>query len=100
MSPVSFTPRDAWICLRHGVTHEPCPCLTRRVTNHDELSKNTQRTEYQHFWCCAHHPSAIQNFFEKRHECEWECHTQELKWYHSGKNPMPKSWGTPHGQDR
>jgi hypothetical protein len=25
----------------------------------------------------------------------WECHTQELRWWHNGFHPMPKSWGTP-----
>lgn len=41
----------------------------------------------QFFWRCAHHPSAIENFFEKRTTCEWGCHTQELKWYHHGMHP-------------
>lgn len=60
-----------------------------------ELSKNTQDGEqtFQHYWACEHYPSAIENFFRPRHECEWECHKQELEWHHSGKHPMPKSWG-------
>ena len=49
---------------------------------------------YQNFWCCAHHASAIDNFFEKRTTCEWDCHAQPLQWFHCGKNPMPKSWGS------
>jgi hypothetical protein len=49
-------------------------------------------TEFQYFWRCAHHPSSIDNFFAGRTECMWECHTQELKWYHGGVHPMPKSW--------
>ena len=49
--------------------------------------------EFQHYWRCAHHPSSIANFFEKRTTCEWGCHTQELQWYHGGVHPMPKSWG-------
>jgi len=24
--------------------------------------------------------------------CEWGCHTQELRWYHHGMHPLPKSW--------
>lgn len=51
--------------------------------------------QFQHYWRCAHHPIAIKNFFEGRTECEWECHLTELKWYHSGVHPTPKSWGTP-----
>jgi hypothetical protein len=47
---------------------------------------------YQHYWRCAHHTSAIQNFFEQRNSCEWCCHTQELQWYHGGEHPLPKSW--------
>lgn len=47
---------------------------------------------FQHYWRCAHHPSSIANFFEKRTTCEWECHTQELRWYHNGEHPLPKSW--------
>ena len=50
-------------------------------------------TEYQHYWCCAHHPSAIDNFFEGRLLCAWECHAEELKWYHNGQSPAPQSWG-------
>jgi len=49
-------------------------------------------TEFQHFWRCAHHPSALQNFQDERTECMWECHTQELKSWHNGSHPMPKSW--------
>ena len=49
---------------------------------------------YQAFWCCEHHQSAIQNFSDKRWNCEWGCHKEELKWFHHGKNPMPKSWGS------
>jgi hypothetical protein len=49
-------------------------------------------SEPQYFWRCAHHPSSIVNFFDSRTECMWECHTQELKWYHGGVHPMPKSW--------
>ena len=62
------------------------------------MSKNTQDAEQRHqrYWRCAHHPSAIENFFEKRTLCEWDCHTQELMWFHNGTHPMPKSWGTPH----
>jgi hypothetical protein len=54
-------------------------------------------SERQHFWCCVHHPVAMTNFFEKRTACEWMCHAQELRWYHNGVHPMPKSWGSPHG---
>ncbi len=50
----------------------------------------------QYFWRCAHHPSAINNFFVERSTCEWSCHTQELKWHHGGVHPMPKSWGSAH----
>jgi len=51
-------------------------------------------TEYQHYWCCAHHPNAMENFFQPRHTCEWGCHAEELKWYHNGQSPAPQSWGS------
>ena len=51
----------------------------------------------QNFWRCAHHTSAIENFFSTRQTCEWGCHTTELRWYHSGESPMPKSWAEPRG---
>lgn len=56
--------------------------------------------QVQHFWRCAHHPSAIDNHFDKLLGCEWDCQTQSLRWHHNGEHPMPKSWGTPYGQDR
>jgi hypothetical protein len=46
-------------------------------------------TFVQHFWRCAHHPIATQNFFERRATCEWECDTQALEWYHGGEHPLP-----------
>jgi hypothetical protein len=49
---------------------------------------------FQHYWRCAHHPSAIENFFDHRTTCEWGCHEQTLLWHHSGFHPAPKSWGT------
>jgi hypothetical protein len=48
---------------------------------------------FQYYWRCAHYPSALTNFFERRPRCEWMCHTQELRWYHGGEHPKPKSWG-------
>lgn len=32
----------------------------------------------------------MENFFTDITTCEWECHTQELKWYHSGEHSLPK----------
>jgi hypothetical protein len=43
---------------------------------------------HQYFWKCEHHPVATQNFFEHRATCEWGCHTQELRWHHSGFSPQ------------
>jgi hypothetical protein len=43
----------------------------------------------QLFWRCEHHPLAIDNFFAQRAECEWCCHTQELRWHHNGTHPTP-----------
>jgi hypothetical protein len=61
----------------------------------------TNTHEFQHYWHCAHHPLAIKNFFDGRTACEWECHTQELQWYHGGEQPMPKSWpATPRAGSR
>jgi len=48
--------------------------------------------EAQHFWRCAHHPSAIDNYFERRTECMWDCDAQRLEWYHSGSHPEPARW--------
>lgn len=52
-------------------------------------------TDHQRFWRCAHHPSAIDNFFGALTTCEWGCHDEALRWYHRGNHPLPKSWGTP-----
>lgn len=60
------------------------------------LSKNTHHAEqapFQGYWRCAHHLSAIDNFFDRRYSCEWGCHKTTLEWYHCGVHPMPKSWG-------
>ena len=54
--------------------------------------EDSQMTTFQYFWRCEHHPSAMENFFERRTTCELVgCHTQELKWYHFGFHPKP-SW--------
>jgi hypothetical protein len=50
---------------------------------------------FQHYWRCAHHPSAIQNFFEQRNSCEWCCEESRLLWHHGGEHPQPRSWGGP-----
>ena len=50
------------------------------------------QTEFQIFWRCAHHTSAMENFFEKRATCEWDCHCQPLRWFDKGVHPLPKSW--------
>jgi hypothetical protein len=47
---------------------------------------------HQHYWRCAHHPSAIDNFFERRTLCVFECHAQLLEWHHNGMHPAPASW--------
>lgn len=75
-------PGSAWVCMRHGITYDPCPCLTKRVT--------ADLQPYQQYWRCFHHPSAIDNFFEHRTKCEWECETQELQWWHHGDHPEPQ----------
>lgn len=82
---MSIFPRPRYtFCRVHGSQIGPCPyCL---------LGVEPAATVFQKFWRCAHHTSAIQNFFEKRHECEWGCHEQELEWYHNGTHQTPKSW--------
>jgi hypothetical protein len=52
-------------------------------------------TEFQNFWRCEHHSSALENFFNSTTVCEWCRHTQELRWNHGGESPMPKSWSLP-----
>lgn len=54
-------------------------------------------SEHQHFWRCAHHPSAIDNFFETRITCEWQCHETQLKSFDSGFHQRPKSWSARRG---
>jgi len=49
-------------------------------------------TDYQHFWRCAHYPSAMTNFFLNLKKCEWSCNEQPLRWHHLGSHPLPKSW--------
>lgn len=48
---------------------------------------------FQHYWRCAHHPSCIENFFESRQRCEWDCHTTALHSTDSGYHRPPLSWG-------
>ncbi len=55
---------------------------------------------FQYFWRCAHYPSALDNFQANRTTCEWECHTQELKWYNHGFHPVPNSWPAVHDDVR
>ena len=78
MSPVDFT-RDTWD--RDSWIFQPA-LRTPRGSG----------MAYQHYWCCAHHPGAIENFFLPRTTCEWGCHTQGLRWHDHGKSPLPKSW--------
>lgn len=77
-------------------------CQLHRGHDGDHVFELQTSPTVQHYWRCAHHPSAIENFFAKPQllGCEWDCQTQSLRWYHNGEHPMPKSWGTPHGQDR
>ena len=82
------TYKDRWVCYLHGATQGPYPCRTQRM--------EPTPPEYQHYWRCEHHPSALENFFRKRHTCEWMCHAEELRWHHHGNHPPPKSWGTPY----
>jgi hypothetical protein len=79
----------------YAANDQRCQLHRGHAGPHDfALRENTQRAE-QRYWRCAHHPSAIENFFDGRKECQWECHKQELHWYHNGTHPMPKSWGSP-----
>lgn len=49
---------------------------------------------FQRFWRCAHHPSAIENFYDGRTTCEWDCHTTTLQPHHGGFHQLPQNWGT------
>ena len=42
---------------------------------------------FQNFWRCAHHPSAINNFYDKRTSCEYMCQSVPLEWWHGGMHP-------------
>ena len=72
--------------------------MTNLVQSLEFLSESLARQtmlppeQYQGYWRCEHHPHALLNFFEGRTECVWECHTQELRRYHNGTHPLPKSW--------
>ena len=78
-------------CRIHGTSLGPCPKC--------EDFRRVPRLEFQHYWRCAHYPSAIDNFFDGRTACEWGCHAQALRSHHSGVHPMPRSWGSVHGAD-
>jgi len=52
--------------------------------------------EFQHYWRCVHHPSAIDNFFNTevareggRRMCKHGCDMVPLKSTDSGLHPMP-----------
>jgi hypothetical protein len=66
---VSFLPYQ--YRLRHDLPYGKCACF------------NTP-PEFQNFWRCAHHPSAIANYFAKRIVCENGCHAAELHWQDNG----------------
>jgi hypothetical protein len=79
-------PREPFHICVYNVGLDGCPlCIAEREAG----------PAFQKYWRCAHYPSAMTNFFSTRQTCEWDCHTTELQWHHSGFNPMPKSWGTP-----
>ena len=73
-------------CRIHGTSLGPCPKC--------EDFRRVPRLEFQHYWRCAHYPSAIDNFFDGRTACEWMCHTTPLHSYDSGFHQPPKSWGS------
>jgi hypothetical protein len=47
---------------------------------------------FQYFWRCAHHPSAIENFFDVRTMCDRGCHAERLRWHHNGTHQLPGTW--------
>lgn len=53
--------------------------------------------ELQYFWRCAHHTSAIDNFFAGRGACERGCHLTPLQSSDSGYHRQPKSEGRRRG---
>jgi hypothetical protein len=92
-------PRPSYtFCKVHGPNVGPCPyCkagveLTKKILE-DNAELLMKKPPYQKFWRCAHYPSAISNFFSTRQTCEWDCHTQDLRWHDHGDNQPPKSWG-------
>jgi hypothetical protein len=46
--------------------------------------------EFQHYWRCEHYPSAIENFFGGRTECQYNCHLMPLTSTDSGFHPIPR----------
>lgn len=53
--------------------------------------------EFQNFWRCAHHPSAIDNFFGGFLSCERGCHNTPIFWHHAGVHPLPHMRSERHG---
>jgi hypothetical protein len=41
---------------------------------------------FQHYWRCAHHLCAIENFFANVTTCQFGCHTSTLRWHDNGTN--------------
>jgi hypothetical protein len=73
------------ICTHYHVELTRCPKC--------EAHERGERP-YQFFWRCAHHPSAIDNFFSETRSCGWGCHLAELKWHHNGVSPTPRGVGS------
>jgi hypothetical protein len=40
-------------------------------------------------WRCEHYPSALENFFDGRQQCEFNCNLSELRWNDNGTHPTP-----------
>jgi hypothetical protein len=66
-------------CYTALYDYRPCACREIRRIG----------PTFQSLWACEHHPVSMDNFFDKREACEMRCHESELKWYHSGKRPVP-----------
>ena len=83
---------------RMGIYHV-CKVPDRRetYTNGTSFSDQTIREFYrergpysnrgmpQVTWRCEHYPSALENFYNRRHVCDVaNCHLTELRWYDNG----------------
>jgi hypothetical protein len=73
----------------HGEQTGECSACVKNLTS--PVAWNIKPVDddpnIQWFWRCAHFPSSMANFYDKREHCDWRCDTNELRWFHNGCSP-------------